>query len=66
MLRFIIYAILIYVVYLAIKWSFRLGAITQKKKTEVKNTGTNTKPKINTGDIEDAEFTEIKKAAPRK
>jgi hypothetical protein len=62
MLRFIIYAILIYVVYLAIKWSFRLGKISQKKKSEVKSTGSNAKPKINTGDIEDAEFTEIKKS----
>lgn len=61
MLRYLIYAILIYVVYLAIKWSFRIGKITQKKKDEVKVAGNKTKPKINTGDIEDAEFTEIKK-----
>lgn len=62
MLRFIIYAILIYVVYFAIKWAYRIGAITQKKKNEVKTSGTGAKPKINTGDIEDAEFTEIKKS----
>ena len=62
MLRYIIYAFLIYVVYFAIKWAFRLGKITQKKRNEVKSTGTNAKPKINTGDIEDAEFTEIKKS----
>lgn len=59
MLRYILYAILIYIVYLAIKWSFRLGKISQKKKNEVKSSGAKTK--INTGDIEDAEFTEIKK-----
>ena len=61
MLRFIIYAILIYAVYLAVKWSFRLGALTQKNKTTVKNTGPKSKSKINTGEVEDAEFTEIKK-----
>lgn len=62
MLRFIIYAILIYVVYLAIKWAFRLGAITQKNKNTVKSPpGQKPKPKIDPRDVEDAEFTEIKK-----
>lgn len=63
MLRYIIYAILIYVVYLAVKWSFRLGAISQKNKNAVKNSpAQKPKSKINPRDVEDAEFTEIKKS----
>jgi hypothetical protein len=62
MLRFIIYAILIYIVYLAVKWAYRLGSITQKNKNEVKSApGNKPKPKIDPRDVEDAEFTEIKK-----
>jgi len=63
MLRYIIYAVLIYIVYLAVKWSFRLGAISQKNKSAVKNSaGQKPKPKIDQRDVEDAEFTEIKKS----
>jgi len=61
MLRYLIYAILIYIVYLAVKWSFRLGANSQKKRGEVKNTGAKPKAKVDQRDVEDAEFTEIKK-----
>jgi hypothetical protein len=57
MLRFIFYAVIIYLVYLAIKWAFRFGkaysGVSKNKKTSslrdrLKN-------------IEEAEFTEVKK-----
>ncbi|HEY3250390.1 MAG TPA: hypothetical protein VGK25_04655 [Ignavibacteria bacterium] len=57
MFRYILYAILIYIVYLAIKWAFRLGALSQKK-TKIDKSG---KSKIDLKNIEDAEFTEVKK-----
>jgi len=57
MFRYIIYAILIYLVYLAVKWAFRLGAISQKKQ-KIDKSG---KSKIDPKNIEDAEFTEVRK-----
>jgi len=62
MLKYIAYAILIYFVYLAIKWSFRLGANSQKKRGEVKSKGEKPKAKVNPREVEDAEFKEIKKS----
>ena len=57
MSRFIIYAILIYLVYLAIKWAFRFGERSGAGRKLRKND----KSKINLKNIEDAEFTEVKK-----
>ena len=60
MFRFILYAIVIYFVYLAIKWAFRLGAASGRVKNEKKNFEKQ-KSKIDLKNIEDAEFTEVKK-----
>ncbi len=60
MFRFIFYAIIIYLVYLAIKWAFRLGAASGRVKSEKKKFEKQ-KSKPDLKNIEDAEFTEIKK-----
>lgn len=57
MFRYVIYALLIYLVYLAIKWAFRLGALSQKKGKIDKSS----KSKVDPENIQDAEFTEVKK-----
>lgn len=60
MFRFVIYAVIIYLVYLAIKWAFRIGAQSGKWKAENKKFDRQ-KSKIDQKDIEDAEYTEVKK-----
>ena len=59
MYRYILYAIIIYFIYLAIKWAFRLGAASGRVKRE-KNKFEKQKSKIDLKNIEDAEFTEVK------
>ena len=60
MFRYIIYAILIYLVYLAVKWSFRLGKVSSTIKKENEKL----KKQDNFKNIEDAEYTEVKKEKP--
>jgi hypothetical protein len=57
MFRYILFAILIYIIYLAIKWAFRLGSLSQKRR----NIDKSEKSKIDLKNIQDAEFTEVKK-----
>ncbi len=57
MFRYIIYAILIYLVYLAIKWAFRLGAASKKESKSFKK-------RNNFKNIEEAEYKEVKKDSP--
>lgn len=59
MFRYIFYAIIIYLVYLAIKWSYRLGAASRRVKSEKKKFEKQ-KSKLDLKNVEDAEFTEIK------
>ncbi|HJY63288.1 MAG TPA: hypothetical protein VJ455_03960 [Ignavibacteria bacterium] len=60
MFRYIIYAIIIYIVYLAVKWAFRLGAASSGGKKESKNF----KRRNNFKNIEEAEYKEVKKDNP--
>ena len=60
MFRYVIYAIILYLVYMAIKWAYRLGANSYKWKIEKKDSEKQ-KSKIDKKNIEDAEFTEVKK-----
>jgi hypothetical protein len=59
MTRFILYAILIYIVYLLIKWAFRYGSISAKLKNGRRKTEKK-KSKIDPENIEDADYTEVK------
>jgi len=61
MFRYIIYAILIYLVYLAVKWAFRLG----KASSSIKKENEKFKKQDNFKNIEEAEYTEVKKENPK-
>lgn len=57
MFRYIIYAIIIYLVYLAVKWAFRIGkSYGARKKINRKE---NIRDRFR--NVEEAEYTEVKK-----